>query len=353
MTRARAHLLLLGRGNVGSSLLRILAQRSRAIAERTGVDLRVVAIAGREETTFDPDGLPLEAWRERPKSGQRLPELIDAVAQLERPVLVDCTASNGMDQSYVSALAKGLDVVTANKNPFVVAPDRYAAVFAAARESGRRVFYETTVGADLPVLAPIADRIRSGDSIPLVEGSLSGTLGFLADAVSRGENLASAVEEARRRGYTEPDPSEDLSGRDVARKALILAREIGLPLTLEDVELEPFVPASTLAHAREIGLEAALAEAAPLFAARTERLRKEGRVIRYLAQIQPKSQTPLRVGPVVVDMQHPASQLRGTEALVAIHSERAGDVTIVVRGPGAGGEATASGVLADVIRAVA
>ncbi|MBL9025624.1 MAG: hypothetical protein JNL21_25745 [Myxococcales bacterium] len=352
MTRATAHILLLGSGTVGSSLLRILARRRQVMVDASGLDLRVVAIAGRTETAFVRAGLDLDRWREAPRRPTDIPALIEVVAGLERPLLVDCTASDGMHGVYIRALSRGLDVVTANKNPFVVDPARHAALFAAARETRRRIFYETTVGADLPVLAPIIDRVRSGDTIRLIEGSLSGTLGFLADAVSRGEGLPAAVAEARARGYTEPDPTEDLSGRDVARKALILARELGLRLTLEDVELEPFVPSTTLARAREASLEVALAEAAPLFAARTERLRKEGRLIRYLAQVQPLSRTPLRVGPVVVGSDHPAAQLRGTEALVAIHSERAGDVTIVVRGPGAGGDATASGVLADIVRAV-
>jgi aspartokinase/homoserine dehydrogenase 1 len=350
LSPARLHLHVLGRGNVGSSLLGILAERAGAIAAREGVELRVAGVSGRDETFFDAAGLDSRAWRAGPRRPTDLPAILDDLARLERPVLVDCTASEGMDRAYVAALERGIGVVTANKSPFVVAPERHAAIFAAARRSGRRVFYETTVGADLPVLAPIADRIRSGDTIRLIEGSLSGTLGFLADAVSRGENLAAAVAEARTRGYTEPDPAEDLSGRDVARKALILAREIGVGATLEEVELEPFVPQATLDAARDVGLERALADAAPLFAARADRLRKEGRLIRYLAQIQPLSQVPVRVGPVVVDAAHPAAQLRGTEAFVAIHSERAGDVTIVVRGPGAGGPATASGLLADVLR---
>ncbi|NUO47990.1 MAG: hypothetical protein HOV80_03945 [Polyangiaceae bacterium] len=350
MSRSRVDVHLFGRGNVGSSLLSILAVRHDAIAFRDGVDVRLVGVSGRDETFFDPAGLSFSSFREGPRRTTSIDSIVDDLAKLESPVLVDCTAAGTMDAAYVSALRRGISVVTANKAPLSSAPDRYDAIFAAAREGKSRIFYETTVGADLPVLAPIADRIRSGDTIRLIEGSLSGTLGYLADAISRGENLAAAVAEARHLGYTEPDPSEDLSGRDVARKALILAREIGVHATLEDIELEPFVPATTLAAAREVGLEQALADAAPLFAARTERLRKEGRLIRYLAQVQPKSQTPIRVGPVVVDVAHPAAQLRGTEALVALHSDRAGDVTIVVRGPGAGGSATASGVLADVLR---
>lgn len=349
MSHVRVDVQLFGRGNVGSSLLAILAARRDAILERDGVDIRLVGVSGRDETFFDPRGLSFSSFREGPRRTTDIDSIVDDLTKLEAPVLVDCTAGT-MDAAYISALRRGISVVTANKGPLSSAPDRYDAIFAAAREGKSRILYETTVGADLPVLTPIADRIRSGDTIRLIEGSLSGTLGYLADAVSRGENLAAAVAEARRLGYTEPDPSEDLSGRDVARKALILAREIGVRATLEDIELEPFVPATTLAAAREVGLEQALGDAAPLFAARTERLRKEGRLIRYLAQVQPKSQTPIRVGPVVVDLAHPAAQLRGTEALVALHSDRAGDVTIVVRGPGAGGPATASGVLADILR---
>jgi aspartokinase/homoserine dehydrogenase 1 len=349
VSRARVDIHVFGRGNVGSSLLAILAARRDAIAERDGIEVRLVGVSGRSETFFDAAGISPSSFREAPRRETSIPAILSDLSKLGVPVLVDCTADGSMDAAYVAALGRGISVVTANKSPLSSAPERYDAIFR-SRTGKSRLFYETTVGADLPVLAPLADRIRSGDTIRLIEGSLSGTLGYLADAVSRGESLTAAVAEARRLGYTEPDPCEDLSGRDVARKALILAREIGVHATLDDVELEPFVPEATLAAAREIGLEAALADAAPLFAARADRLRREGRLIRYLAQVQPKSQTPIRVGPVVVDLDHPAAQLRGTEALVALHSDRAGEVTIVVRGPGAGGPATASGVLADILR---
>ncbi len=348
---------LLGRGNVGSSLLHILSERAATIRDREGVSISVVGVSGRAETAFDPRGLDLapsasgcSPWRTGPSRATDHDALLEEVARLERPVVVDCTAARGMERLYLRALERGVHVVTANKDPMVVASPVRAALFLAARRTGARLLYETTVGADLPVLAPIADRLRSGDVIRGIEGSLSGTLGFLADEVSRGRDLAGAVAEARERGYTEPDPAEDLSGRDVARKALILAREIGLDLSLDDVELEPFVPQSVLDRARDVGLDVALAEASPLFSARADRLRKESRVIRYLARILPRSASPLTVGPVVVGAEHPAAGLRGTEALVAIHSERAGDVPIVIRGPGAGGPATASGVLADILR---
>jgi aspartokinase/homoserine dehydrogenase 1 len=347
-----ASLCLLGRGNVGSNLLRILGERGNAIREHHGVELRVAAVAGRGEAVLDPRGLDPRSWRERPTRPTDARALLREIAGLEHPVLVDVTAISGADDLYALAFELGVHVVTANKNALAAPLDAYQALMRAARAGKSKFFYETTVGADLPVLAPIADRVRSGDRIFEIEGSLSGTLGFLADKVSSGADLAGAVADAKERGYTEPDPAEDLSGRDVARKALILARELGLALSIEDVELEPFVPQATLDAANEIGLDAALAAAAPLFAHRCERLRREGTVLRYLAQVAPGSAVPLRVGPVVVDASHPAAQLRGTEALVCVRTDRSGDMPLVVRGPGAGGSATASGVLADVLRAV-
>ncbi len=221
-----------------------------------------------------------------------------------------------------------------------------------ARARHRALRYETTVGASLPVIATLQDMVRTGDRVLSIEGSLSGTLGYLANEVSRGVALSTAVREARERGYTEPHPGDDLSGTDAARKALILAREIGLALELGDVEVEPFVPAALLAEADVGAFLESLRAHDEVFARRVRGLRDEGRVLRYLATIQPgDGATPprVRVGPVGVAADHPAARLRGTEALVAFTTERYRESPLVVQGSGAGGAVTAAGVLADVL----
>ena len=165
-----------------------------------------------------------------------------------------------------------------------------------------------------------------------------------------GQPLSEAVRDAASRGYTEPRPQDDLSGVDVARKALILARELGLEVDLDDVQIEPLVSAE-LIDIDDVGaFFAALERNDATFARSLERARGQGKVLRYLAQIDPSSSTPIRVGPVFVDAAHPATRLRGTEAMVAFVTDRFEEYPLIVQGPGAGGDVTAAGVLTDVLR---
>jgi aspartokinase/homoserine dehydrogenase 1 len=345
-----ANVVVLGAGNVGGHLLSIIESQRPGLFNRTGLGLRVVGVATRRRSAFQASGLP--SARQRPVSGgPSVFELIDRVAALPHPILVDCTASTEMETVYLHAFERGVSVVTANKLPLTLPFARARRLAEAATPRCAVFAYETTVGADLPILGPIADRLASGDVITRIVGSLSGTLGFLAWKTSTGTPLVHAVREARALGYCEPDPAEDLSGRDVARKALILGRELGLDLDLEDVDLEPFVPAEVLARAASSGLESALEEASPAFGERSRALAADGYVLRYLAVIDPAAPARVKVGPVAVDASHPAAPLRGTEALVAVSSERAAGVPLVVRGPGAGGAATASGLYAEIVRA--
>jgi len=345
------HVYLYGCGNVGGHLLSMVSERHAAIAERDGVDLRVAAISNRRGTWLDPAGLDLARFRETPARPVDAPGTIDALARLPVPVFVDCSAAPDAAALYEHAFRAGVSVVTANKLPLVQPLAEHRQLLCAQRASARGFFYETTVGADLPVLAPIADRIRSGDRITRIEGSLSGTLGFLSDKIARGVDLEAALTDAQARGYTEPDPGEDLSGRDVARKALILAREIGLAVSADDVALEPFIAAELLELAGSRGLASVLARASDGLDATVRDAHASGRTLRYLAVIDPAAARPVRVGPSLVPNEHPAATLRGTEALVALTTERSAPYAVVIRGPGAGGAVTASGVLADIVRA--
>ncbi len=195
----------------------------------------------------------------------------------------------------------------------------------------------------MPVVRTLQDIVATGDAVHRIEGSLSGSLGFVCDQLNRGAPLDEAVREAMARGYTEPRPQEDLSGTDVARKALILARELGMRLDMADVDIVPLVPAALLEIDDPEEFVAALA-APGLLAPRTPNT-----LLRYLAVVDPAARRPLQIGPVEVPSSHPAAGLAGPQALVASSTRRYAEHPLVVQGPGAGGEVTASGVLADVL----
>jgi aspartokinase/homoserine dehydrogenase 1 len=213
---------------------------------------------------------------------------------------------------------------------------------AARRAPGTKLRYEATVGAGLPVIETLKDLVRTGDRVRRIECVLSGTLGFVANELHAGTPLSRAVAIAKDRGYTEPDPREDLGGKDVARKTVVLARELGSKLEVADVDLEPFV-ASSVTDLTKVDAE---------LAARVARLRSRGEKLVYLARIDADgSKVRASAGPVAVPLDHPAALLGGSSALVAFTTARYDRDPLVVRGSGAGGAVTASALLADVLKA--
>jgi aspartokinase/homoserine dehydrogenase 1 len=350
--------LLLGRGTVGGRLLAQLEANGPLLRERHHIEVRLVGMVDRHHRLWEPTGLhpgQLPPRSTAPFDAGSLPDvvpLLDALARLPVPVLVDCTAADGMERLYREAFRRGIHVVAANKKPLALPYAEREQLLQDARAHHRAYLYETTVGASLPVIETLKNLVRTGDRVERIDGSLSGTLGFLSHAVTSGESLSRAVRTARDRGYTEPHPRDDLSGLDVARKALILARELGLKVELEDVAVEPFVPKEALAEEDPEAFLASLAGLDAAFAESISRYRAAGKVLRYLVQIVPDAPDgrQVRVGPVAVDADHPATGLKGAEALVAFTTERYRDYPLIVRGAGAGGDVTAAGVLADVLR---
>jgi aspartokinase/homoserine dehydrogenase 1 len=271
-------------------------------------------------------------------------------AKLPVPILVDCTAADGMEATYQRRPSPEASTWwRPTRSRWRIPWAQRQRLLAAAKARHRFYRYETTVGASLPVIETLMNLVRTGDRVDRVEGSLSGTLGYLSNAVTAGVPLSQAVREAQARGYTEPHPRDDLTGTDAARKALILARELGLAVELGDVEVEPFVPKAVLAETELPRFYAALERADVAFAERIAGLAREGQVLRYLARIEP-SVGRVSVGPVAVPLTHPATRLRATEAFVAFSTERYAELPLVVQGAGAGGAVTAAGVLADVLQ---
>lgn len=344
-------LLILGKGTVGAQLLAQIDAQRAALEADHDVALRVVGLVDSHGSVFSEGGLDVAKWSEAldsHRTGEDARTLLDRLRGLPVPILVDCTAADGMEALYLDAFERGVHVVAANKKPLTIEQSAQKALMAAAREHHSAYHYETTVGASLPVIDTLKNLVRTGDHVRLVEGSFSGTLGYLTNELMAGVRLSDAVRTAKRLGYTEPNPQDDLSGMDVVRKGLILARELGLDLELDDVEVEPLVAVD----AGSIDdFFTALEANDDAFAEKIATLIQQGRTLRYLARIDPSGATPaVRVGPVDVPADHPATHLKGSEAFVAFTTERYRDRPLLVQGSGAGGAVTAAGVLADVLR---
>ncbi len=358
LAHTEINVLLLGKGVVGGSLLKQVERQNKTLGCEHDVQVKLVGIGSSTGALFDPEGLaPAEAITRLQKAlgeGNAVADVTSLLGKLSRlpnPVLVDCSAAPGMEKIYRAAFAHGVNVVSSNKQPLALPQAERAALLDTARQHFRAYHYETTVGAALPVIETLKNLVRTGDHVITIEGAFSGTLGFLCDQLAQGHALSAAVRRAKELGYTEPHPRDDLSGLDVARKAVILARELGLRVELTDVELQPFVPSQYLREDDPEKFMGSLASLDAEVAARVAASKAQGRLPRYLARITPGAAGPkVSVGPVEVEASHPAAALRGAEAFVAFHTERYREYPMVVRGAGAGGDVTAAGVLADILR---
>ena len=357
LAHTEMNILLLGKGVVGGSLLRQIKDHGAALERDHQVSLRVVGVGGSAGAFYDSEGIDPSQAEARLKqavaqgtAARDISRLLEPFSRLPNPVLVDCTGADGMEEIYAEAFTRGVSVVASNKKPLALPLARYEALHSAARRHFRAFAYETTVGAALPVIETLKNLVRTGDTVLRIEGSLSGSLGFICAQMARGMSISKAVREARELGYTEPHPRDDLAGTDVARKALILARELGVRAELADVKVEPLIPAALLA---EDDIEKFLSGIDSLdksFAKREEELRAKGQTLRYLARIVPgDGGISISAAPFGVEADHPAGSLKGAEAFVAFYTERYSEYPLVVRGAGAGGVITASGVLADIL----
>ena len=350
--------LLLGKGVVGGSLIKQIDKQNKTLGREHDVQVRLVGVGSSGGVLFDPEGLPTSKAIEMQKNalgeGKVVADaasLLDRLSRLPNPVLVDCSAAPGMEKLYREAFRHSVNVVSANKQPLALPQAERDELLGEARRHFRAYSYETTVGAALPVIETLKNLVRTGDHVITIEGAISGTIGYLCDQLSQGKLLSAAVRSARKLGYTEPHPRDDLSGLDVARKAVILARELGLQVDLTDVELKPFVPGRFLKEDDPEKFMDSLTSLDAEVAQRVAASKKKGHLPRYLARITPGAAgAKVTVGPVDVEAAHPAAALRGAEAFVAFHTERYSEYPMVVRGAGAGGAVTAAGVLADILR---
>lgn len=349
----RKHLALavIGVGNIGSALMRQLHQQ-REYLLASGFDVSVVALADSKRFAIARDGINLSRWREvlngsRRKMGPVAFAHAVAALQLTNAALVDCTADQSIVDAYPAFIDANLHVITPNKKANALPWKRYAALMEQMRRRQKHFLYEANVGAGLPVMSTLRDLIASGDTIVKIEGILSGTLSYLFNTFDGSAPFSSLVREAHRVGFTEPDPRDDLSGQDVARKLLILARQIGLKLDLADVRVESLVPRPLRAGSFSERWFARLARYDSDIAERVAAAARRGGVLRYVGVLEGgQAEAGVREFP----RDHPMASAKGSDNVISFTTERYRQTPLVVQGPGAGADVTAMGVFSDILK---
>jgi bifunctional aspartokinase / homoserine dehydrogenase 1 len=346
---------IIGPGAVGRVLLDQLASQSERLRAQFKLDLRVRGLLSSRRMLLGDPGIALGDWRHQfTEHGTEadLARFLEHVRvdYLPHTVLVDCTASAAVAARYVDWLGAGIHVVTPNKKANSGDYASWQRLTSARRAAGAHYLYEATVGAGLPVVQTLRDLRETGDDILSIEGIFSGTLAYLFNVYDGSAEFSSIVQEARSRGFTEPDPRDDLSGTDVARKLIILAREMGLALELKDVQVESLVPAELAGGS----IEEFMAQLPRYDAGMRERLagaRARGRVLRYTGRITAAGEAT--VGLKELELNHPFANIALTDNVVRFATRRYCDNPLIVQGPGAGPEVTAGGVFADLLRLAA
>lgn len=343
---------IIGLGTVGGTLVDQISGEMNRLKKEFNIDFRVRGLMNSKSMLLSDKGIPLKDWRKLLDSNSSPANLDEFVRHihadyLPHTVLIDCTSSNVIAHQYTAWLKSGIHVITPNKKANTFPFEEYKNLREAGKTLQRHYLYETTVGAGLPIIGTLRDLVQTGDEIIEIEGILSGTLSYIFTNYTGEKPFSEIVREAKANGYTEPDPRDDLSGTDVARKIVILAREIGLKKELEEIPVYNLVPKSLregsidnyMNHLSEYDSEMKLL---------LDDAKNEGKVLRYVGSIN-------KAGVASVELKkyplsHPFARLSGSDNIVAFRTRRYNNQPLFVQGPGAGPDVTAGGVFADLLR---
>ncbi len=345
---------LIGPGTVGKAFLKQLEKQKQRLLKYFNLDLRVRAIARSTTMLLGDRRVELESWEDDFAKGA-VDLDFDAFEahinpdHLPHALVVDCTASDAIASMYAGWLSRGIHVVTPNKKAFSGDLERFKVIKHEAHKTSSHIFYETTVGAGLPIVSTLNDLVDTGDEVRSIQGILSGTLAYLFNVYDGSVPFSTIVRDARDSGYTEPDPRDDLSGMDVARKLTILAREFGLDIEVGQFPVEDLVPPAL----RDVSIDEfldGLSDYDDEIEARFNAAKSDGKHLRYIASLTAEGDAKVALD--AVDNDHAFAHINLTDNIVQFATERYSENPLVVQGPGAGPEVTAAGVFADVLRLV-
>lgn len=346
------NLFIVGVGLIGKSLLAQMQRQISRIAERQKIILRVVGLANSRKMVFSEKGIDVSDWELALNSSVEMSSNSAFIANMQalnlaNSIFIDVTASREIPDLYATILESNISISTANKVAASSPYSNYAQLKSIARRKNVGFFFETNVGAGLPVLTTLNDLINSGDELVTIEAVLSGTLSYIFNTFDGSIPFSEVVQKAQDLGYTEPDPRDDLSGLDIARKLLILARESGLELELNDVVIEPLLSINCQKAVSVEAFYTALNTDNGDYEALITRANMRGERLRYIAQLE---NGKARITLKGVSSDHPFYNLSGSDNMIVFKTVRYFDRPLVIRGPGAGASVTAAGVFAEVIR---
>jgi bifunctional aspartokinase / homoserine dehydrogenase 1 len=348
---AELNVFLIGTGLVGSNLLRQLASQQERLLQESHLKLKITGLANSKKMIFDRDGIDVANYNEA-LSHSTLPSTIGSFVDemtgmnMYNSVFVDCTASAQISESYLRILDANISVVTANKIAASSDYDNYMALKKTAKRKGVKFLFETNVGAGLPIINTLNDLVNSGDKVLRIEAVMSGTLNFIFNTISEKVSLSQAIRMAQEAGYSEPDPRIDLSGVDVVRKLLILARESGYRIDKEQVKINSFIPAEYFEGSIQ-DFWKRIGELDESFEKQRQKLEKEGQKWRFVASFEEGN---AQVGLQEIGSRHPFYDLEGSNNLIIYRTERYNEFPMLIKGYGAGAAVTAAGVFADIIK---
>ena len=350
--RKPLNVYLVGTGLIGGTLLNQIEEQMDFLKNKKSLNIKIVGLADIDHMVFDKNGIDLASWQDKlnksdlKSNPEKFVETMIA-NKMQNSVFVDCTASTALTQAYPQILKSYISIVTPNKKANSDSMEFYNQLKDIVRENNTQFLYETNVGAGLPVIDLIHNLVVAGDEIHRIEGVLSGTLSYIFNTVSSDKLFSEVVMDAKKKGYTEPDPREDLNGMDAARKILILAREIGGSIELPDVSVENLVPEEARSVESEEEFFSILAEYDQQMREKIIDAENRGLKLRYVATLENGEAT---VGLKEVAEDHPFYQMKGSDNIIAIYSKYY-ETPMVIKGPGAGANVTAAGILADLLKA--
>ncbi|MEM1358555.1 MAG: bifunctional aspartate kinase/homoserine dehydrogenase I [Bacteroidota bacterium] len=346
------HLFIVGVGLIGGTLLKQIEEQNAYLREKLGMEVKVVGMANSKKMLFEPEGLELQGWRKQLAASPTKADLAVFVGRmrdlnLSNSIFVDNTADDKIATYYEGILDESISISTPNKVATSSSYLQYQRLQTIAAKRGVQFHYETNVGAGLPIISTLRDLLDSGDRIRKIEGVLSGSLSFIFNNFDGSRPFYEIVQEAKENGFTEPDPRVDLSGKDVGRKILILARETGVALETENIKLVGFLPEGAMEATSVADFFTVLEKQTDYFAKLQADAAKEDKVLRMIASLTGEEAT---VGIQAVGPDNPFYGLSGSDNMIVFTTDRYQERPLVVRGPGAGAEVTAAGVFAEIIK---